>query len=169
MILAIDPGSEVSALIHWDGEKIVSAEIVGNLAALTVCRSGRCPVYIEGMGFQNKMAGMEVIETAVWIGRFHQAALCGERNSQIVKRREIVKFHTGIGTNGDAQVRAALIDKYGPPYTTEMHAPMGKRGKPLKERKRRVPGLTFPLTGHLWQAFALATMVTEGGLEERAS
>lgn len=164
LILAIDPGPERSALVWWDGLRIHRAEIMENRIALEECHCVEGLIFIEWISSYGMRVGATVFDTCRWVGRFQQIASdSGYGGPILVKRMDIKLFHTGRGSTKDADVRGALIEKYGEPFTKEIYTPTGKKGQPLKERTRRVPQLTAPLTKDLWQAFGLATMVTEGG------
>lgn len=162
-LVAIDPGCLVSAVVFWDGERIEDAWIQENGIVLSTLRrlaesDPGIRTYIEDMSFQGKMAGKEVLDTAKWIGRFQEAS-----RGELIPWRKVRAHHTGLSTAKDTQVVAVLKEKYGLPYTTEVYTPFGKKGQPLTPKKRQIPGVTAPLKADLWQAFALATFITEGG------
>lgn len=156
-LLAIDPGCDLSAWVVWDGERIHDCAKEENENVLALARGFVGPVYVEGMSYMRAEAGASMLGTAFWAGRFYQASA----DPQEVKRTEVKLHHTGRRTANDSDVRAALIDRFGRPYTTEVYTPTGKRGQPLKPRSRRAPGLTAPLSNDTWQAFALAVYATD--------
>lgn len=160
-ILAIDPGCDLSAWVVWDGERIHDCAKQPNREVLPFVKEFLGLVYVEGMSFMGSQAGASLLDTAFWAGRFYQAA----KEADEIKRTSVKLFWTGSRTSNDSQVRAALIDRFGKPWTTELYIPTGKKGQPLKPKTRKVPGLTAPLANDTWQAFALATYVTEGGLK----
>ena len=161
-ILAIDPGCVLSAWVVWDGRTIHGCGKEPNQEVLDIAKGFPGPVYIEGMSFMGSLAGASLLDTAFWAGRFFQAAA----DVYEVKRSAFKLFWTGSRTSNDAQVRAAMIDRFGKPWTSEAYTPTGKDGRPLKPRTRRVPGLTAPLADDTWQCFALAAYVTERAVSQ---
>lgn len=147
-ICAIDPGTEQSAMLCWDGSKISGARILPNweICSLLTCNNdGRDSMLcIEMIASYGMPVGKETFETVLWIGRFMQA-WHGETDTdaQLVYRRDIKMHHCGSMKAKDSNIRQALIDKYGAPGT------------------KKNPGKTYELTKDLWQAFALATYVYE--------
>lgn len=96
---------------------------------------------IEMIASYGMAVGKEVFETCVWIGRFVQSWKPNE--SKLIYRRDVKLHHCHSARATDSNVRQALIDRFGQPG------------------KKKDPGLTFPLKGHLWQAFAIATYVID--------
>ena len=143
-VLAIDPGTSKSAFVCWTGQKVHGFGVETNEMMESVLHLTECDVYCEWVSSYGMRVGAEVFETCYWVGRFAKACV---QPFQRVPRMEVKRWHTGRGSTKDADVRGALIEKYGPPG--------------LKAN----PGLTYGLTSHTWQAFALATYVTEGGLK----
>jgi hypothetical protein len=70
-----------------------------------------------------------------------------------------VKLHHCASAKAkDANIRQALIDKYGKPWTWNVLDP----NKPATGKNRmKVEGVTFGLHDDLWAAFALATYASE--------
>lgn len=149
-VLAIDPGPKISALVLWNGREILQAQMVENEAVATLASLwlAQCTVYepvlaIEWITHYGCPVGADIFETCRWVGRF-QVQLEGHvSGSRIVPRYLVKQWHCGRPSAKDSNVLAALKEKYGE--------------KGTKQR----PGLTYPLKGDLWQAFALATYVTE--------
>lgn len=151
MILAIDPGSEQSAYVLWDGERIVEAKIEDNELLAIRLRLGfdtYVELHIEWISSYGMRVGSSIFETCYWVGVFDE---CWHGPATRTRRIDIKRWHTGRPSSKDADVSGALKEKYGEKGT------------------KKNPGLTYPLKKDLWQAFALATFVTEGGLEARAS
>ena len=149
LIVAIDPGNTVSAYLEWDGTRIHEQAIAPNAEVLEYLRrSSASALFIEKLACMGMIVGREILDTAVWSGRFAQVwdDLWGSEseyfgcNAQFILRTDIKKHHKA---KNDKEVRAALIEKYGAPGT------------------KKNPGLTYGCKSHLWQAFALATWVTE--------
>lgn len=96
-------------------------------------------IAIEMIASYGMPCGKEVFETCLWIGRFTEHC----REPRLVYRRDIKMHHCGSARAKDANIRQALIDKYGAPGT------------------KKNPGATYGLKSHLWAAFALATFISE--------
>lgn len=130
--------------MRWSSEGIVAAEIISNedlRYSLSTRPAVPCDVFaIEMIASYGMPVGREVFETCVWIGRFDQ---CSELPARLVYRRDVKLHHCGSARAKDANIRQALIDKYGAPGT------------------KANPGITHKLKSHLWAAFALATFISE--------
>lgn len=141
-VLAIDPGSEKSAYVVWDGTKICAAHIVPNEELLSSLLFGGTYelVAIEMIQHMGMSAGASLFTTCVWIGRFHERAQVPVR----LVYRNLIKFHHCQSARAkDGNIAQALRDKYGEKGT------------------KANPGVTYGLASHTWQAFALATFITE--------
>lgn len=145
IVLAIDPGTEESAVVQWESNRSIihRAEILPNQQVLDALQ-GQFPsvdlLAIEMVASYGMPVGREVFETVWWIGRFCQAY---QGRCERVYRLDVKRHHCHDTRAKDANIRQALIDKYGPPGT------------------KKAPGITYPLKSHLWAAFAIATFVTE--------
>lgn len=142
-IVAIDPGPERSAFVEWDGEDIYNADILDNqkLLQLLWLRAAKAPVVCEMIASYGMAVGASVFETCVWIGRFWEATEGGGGPNNLFHRiyRRDVKLHLcGSARAKDANVRQALIDRFGAPGT------------------KKSPGLTYGLKSDLWAAFGVA-------------
>lgn len=141
-ILAIDPGTEESALVLWDGcritdhAKLKNSEILDRLCSPWLTRP---IVWIEMVASFGMPVGREVFETCVWIGKFIQAHESKHNSAVLLATRHRVKLHLCHSARAkDSNVRQALVDRFG--------------GKGTKA----APGITYGLAGDEWQAFALA-------------
>lgn len=144
-IIAIDPGTEQSAVLVWDGT-VVQADIIPNPALLEIARtprSERRAVYCEMIASYGMPVGKEIFETCVFIGQLKEAYEANGSLFHLVYRRDIKLHHCLSPRATDANIRQALIDKYGKPGT------------------RKEPGLLYGIHSHLWSALAIATYVTE--------
>ena len=156
IICAIDPGTEQSACLLYDPERGVVPDfawITPNEAlvvALPELRSRASVLVIEEMECYGMPVGKEVLKTAVWSGRFIQAWVGEFHIGKYVEmpRRE-VKLHLCQSMRAkDANVRQALIDRFGP-------------GKEKAIGKKAAPGPLLGITSHLWSALALAVTLAE--------
>lgn len=158
-LVAIDPGTVESAVVVWDGKTILHAEILPNSKVLIeFCRNRGGPfndhLAIEMVACYGMPVGKEVFETVLWIGKFVEAwdsrvAQNFTFPAQLIYRRDIKHHHCGNMHAKDANVAQALRDKYGDKGT------------------KRSPGVTYGLKSHLWQAFALATYVSETTIQPK--
>ena len=92
--------------------------------------------------------GRSLTDTILWSGRFWQAI--AERRVRcpntplsvlFVPRRTVCVHLCGTPKAGDAGVRAALVDRFGPPG------------------KKKAPGHTYGIAGDMWAALALAVII----------
>lgn len=144
--LAIDPGTTESAIVLWDGSLILKAEIMPNILAAEWVRNSYLfdvGVFCEMVSSYGMPVGREVFETCVWIGEFRQICKSKGTPFNLIYRRDVKLHHCGSARAKDGNVIQALKDKYGSKGT------------------KKAPGVTYKLKSHLWQAFAIATMVTE--------
>lgn len=146
-VLAIDPGPVESAVVRWDGKRVSLAEKALNENVIAGIRSGMLHAdsfHIEMIASYGMPVGREVFDTCVWIGRFYETWWMARRqNAWLVYRQAIKLHHCHSARAKDGNIRQALIDKYGKPGT------------------KKNQGVTYDLSGDTWQAFALATFVTE--------
>ena len=151
-ILAIDPGSEQSAVLRYEVESraVDCAGILSNEEVLKVLLPlGRhqTRLAVEMIACYGMPVGKEVFETCVWIGRFLQA---WDGTAELVYRRE-VKLHLCDSARAkDANVRQALIDRFGP-------------GKDRAIGKKASPGPLFGFKADLGAALGVAVTVGDRG------
>lgn len=149
-VVAIDPGYQQTAIVVWDGERILWCEIVPNadvLPAIHVLAEEHKNVAIERMACYGRPVGREVLETCEWIGRMMETAIRAGAEVTLIYRRDVV-LHLCNSCRGvkDSHVRQALIDKHGP----------------IGSAKSR--GTLYPLKKDLWAAMAVAdTWMTSRG------
>lgn len=157
-IVAIDPGSERSALLELrDGRAIVEALYDTNEAVLERVHAyqferGTVRVLVcEQIASYGMPVGAEVFTTVFWTGRFCEASAVP---FALVPRRAVKLHLCGSARANDATIRQALIDRYGP-------------GKDTAIGTKRAPGPLYGLTGDLWAALALAVTYhdTHGGTD----
>lgn len=147
-ILAIDPGTTQSAFcLLVDGkpvkcDKDANAEVLNDLRDRNVFINVDL-LAIEMIASYGMAVGKEVFETCLWIGRFMEAWQARGGVVQLVYRREVKLHlcHTVRAT--DANVRAALLDHFGP-------------GRELAVGVKRKPGPLYGIKGDEWSALAVA-------------
>lgn len=146
-VLAIDPGSEQSAWVLWDGERVKGHGQQDNHALLMDLMCGKfvAPyVVFEEIASYGMPVGREVFETVYWTGRMVQAVL-DTPNSTLPERmlRRAVKLHLCQSARAkDSNVRQALLDRFG--------------GDKAARGKKAAPGPLYGLKADEWQALALA-------------
>ena len=133
IVLAVDPGTTESAFVRWNGSKILSIgkQLNDDLAA---DGTGDDINAIEMIASYGMPVGKEVFETCVWIGRFMQAW----GGAELIYRKDVKMHLCGTTKAKDGNVRQALIDRLGAPGT------------------KKNPGVTYGVSGDVWQALALA-------------
>lgn len=146
IVLACDPGFEVSALVAWDGTNILQHGILQNDKVLDSFRSrkGRhlgTVLAIEQIESFGMAVGRTVFETVFWTGQFAEAWF----PDRVVRvPRKVVKLHLcGQLRAKDGEIRQAILDRFGP---TKEQA-VGKKAK---------QGPLFGIASHEWAALAVA-------------
>ena len=147
-VLAIDPGSEQSAYVLWDGQHVLDKGIRTNgemsYELCENCTLSGAYLVIEmishyGTGMP---AGKSVFETCIWIGRFiecwYPSPPSFDMEKQLILRPTIKTHLCGSARAKDQNVRQALIDRFGAPGT------------------KKAPGVLYSVSSHMWAALALA-------------
>jgi hypothetical protein len=153
-ILAIDPGYEQSAVVILDEGRVMYAETSPNesvVGALNWMPHGSDVVLIEQVASYGMPVGREVFETVHWAGRFHQAVAAEWDFKPLVRlpRKTVVTQICGSARAKDANVRQALIDRYG-----------GSKADAVGTKAK--PGPLYGVHGDQWAALALAVAWAEG-------
>jgi hypothetical protein len=147
-ILAIDPGNEESAdCLLVDGIPTVFGKGPNRelLDGLRIFRSQKpdAVLAVEMIASYGMAVGREVFETCLWIGRFIEAWEKSGGVTRLVYRRDVKLFLCQSARANDSNIRAALIDKYGP-------------GKAAAIGTKKAPGPLYALKGDMWSALAVA-------------
>ena len=140
-ILAIDPGTEESAWVIWDGERILNMGLEGNddVRGMVSVADDK-PLVIEMIQSFGMAVGQSVFETVFWIGRFYEAHRCIEYGRYRLFRKD-VKMHLCQSMRAkDSNIIQALKDRFEPD---------------LKPRCRP-KGVLKGVKADIWQALALA-------------
>lgn len=145
MILAIDPGCYESAFVLIDGAEVCAAKKVTNDEILAELDDLKLvDVVIEKVESYGMPVGAEVFDTVFWYGRFTERAIrAGAKTLSLVPRRKVKLHHCGSARAKDANVRRAVLDRFGGDAAK-------RRGGPLHGVK-----------GDAWQALALALYVQD--------
>lgn len=139
-VLAIDPGYLQSAWVVWDGKTIHSYGIALNETIMGRPDLHADVLVVEEMASYGTTVGKEVFDSVFWSGRFVQA---WEPEPWHKFPRSKVRGHLGASKGGDAAVRQALIDRFGP-YKEQA---IGNKAK---------PGPLYGISKDVWSALALA-------------
>jgi hypothetical protein len=95
---------------------------------------------VEMIASYGMPVGREVFETCLWIGRFIEA---WGRQYQLIYRKDVKIFHCESVRATDANIRASLIDRFGP-------------GKVKAIGTKKAPGPLYGIKGDEWSALAVA-------------
>lgn len=142
LVMAIDPGYERSAWLTYDGTRPHAFGLEDNEKVLWILR--RRPevssVLIEKIESFGMAVGREVFDTVWWAGRFAEAV---EPIPVVqVPRRSVKLAICGDTRAKDANIRAALIDRFG--------------GRDTAVGRRAAPGPLYGISADVWSALAIA-------------
>lgn len=145
-VLAIDPGCRESAYVIWDGEKILymlkapNSEVRRHIVSIAGARAVDELAIEQIVGSYGGNAGMEVMDTVYWSGRFAEVWETLMANRVVIRlpRKTVVTHICGQPRGNDSNVRCALIDRVGAPGT------------------KKQPGPTFGVSKDIWAALAVA-------------
>jgi len=154
-ILALDPGSEQTGWVLFDGERVRESGVKSNAEMLEHVQkpwlpwphpSDRPELAIEMMKARGMPTSNDEFRTLVWIGRFQQAWHDPEA-VRLVYRQDVKLHVCGSMKAKDSNIRAALIDLVGPQGT------------------KKAPGPTHGVSSHAWAALGVAvTALSQKGL-----
>ena len=142
---AIDPGYTQSAWILMDDRWPLRFGIDTNENVIELVRQREAPLVVEMIASYGMPVGREVFETCLWIGRFIEAA----KGVHTKIYRKDVKMTLCNSTRAkDANVRQALIDRYGP-------------GKERAVGVKARPGPLYGFKADLWAALGVGVTYLE--------
>jgi hypothetical protein len=150
--LAIDPGNEESALLVYDTDTGLPekwAKLPNDQGARLWMDFAECDsLAIEMVASYGMAVGASVFETCVWAGRFIERWILRSKGSwQPLYRREIKLHICGSARAKDANIRQALIDRYG--------------GKQQAVGLKKTPGPLYGMSVDCWSALAVAVTVAD--------
>ncbi len=140
-VFGLDPGPTESAIVAFDGSWVSSHLKIPNsdvLDFLCTTELENTVLVIEQIAAMGMAVGAEVFETCFWSGRFAQA---WRGPCERLKRHEIKMHLCGNMRAKDANIRTALMDRFG--------------GSKAVGRKAS-PGPLFGISGDQWSALAVA-------------
>lgn len=155
IILAIDPGTTESAWVKFvlnvypgriDRHGFEpNFMLLDNLEKYSI---GCSYIVCEEIACYGMAVGKEVLDTVRFTGRLEERSLVISVPFRLMPRRE-VKMHLCHSMQAkDANIRQALIDKFG-----------GKSAQGTKE----APGPLYGISSHRWSALAIAVTAAEKG------
>lgn len=145
-LLAIDPGTTHSGLVIMVDGRVTSSQVSENREVLEeLAIHNGTPVAIEMIASYGMAVGKEVFETCVWIGRFMQVA--GPERVRLVYRKDVKLHLCGSPRAKDANIRQALIDRW------------GGKAEAIGNVKR--PGPLYAVKSHAWAALGVAVTALE--------
>jgi hypothetical protein len=150
MLLAIDPGPERSAWLVCEDGMPTEFGIDPNGVVLAILgESTADDLAVEMIASYGMPVGAEIFETCVFIGRLLQLWDDTHDGATSLVYRKDVKLHLcGSPRARDANVRQALIDRYGP-------------GKETAIGRKATPGPLYGVTSHVWSALAVAVYAAD--------
>lgn len=152
-VLAIDPGTDRSAWVCFSGITLMGRGLEDNTRVLERVYAARAQglpgrpshLAVEMIASYGMAVGHEVFRTCLWIGRFVEAW----SGPHTLIYRQDVKLHLCKDSRArDANVRQALIDRFGP----------GK-DKAIGTVKR--PGPLHGVSNDVWSALAIAVTFSD--------
>lgn len=148
-VIAIDPGYTESAWCVLEGDRPLSFGKEPNSDVLIRVRREWSPLddkdllAVEMIASYGMPVGREVFDTCLWIGRYIEAWERRQGKYALVYRRDVKMHLCNSARAKDSNVRAALLDRYGP-------------GREKAIGTKRAPGPLYGLKGDGWSALAVA-------------
>ena len=156
-IIAIDPGTKASGVVMVRSEDLkpfmaakienekVTERVFEVLKSLFILPESVDVVIEMIQGRFNQGFGSELLETAVWIGRFmEQLNFDGRIPDRVLRMDEYKALCANVYTRNDKGVRDALVDRFA--YGEQNY------GKGTKKD----PGWFYGFSADVWQAYAVA-------------
>jgi len=152
--IAIDPGNDYSAWCVLEQGKPTAFGKEPNSEVLVRLRREWSPldeadhVAIEMIASYGMPVGREVFHTCLWIGRYIEAWERRQGKYRLVYRKDVKLFHCQSVRATDANIRASLLDRYGP-------------GRDVAIGTKHAPGPLYGIKGDCWAALAVALTAQE--------
>ena len=162
IILAIDPGPERSGWVCYDrnSKELLAKGLFENYELLSLVRradkSTHCAIEMIASSSYGMAVGASVFATCRWVKRFEEAWEPGpprgddayRRLAALVYRRDVKMHLCGSPRAKDANVRQALMDRYG-----------STRQKAIGTKKN--PGPLYGVKKDIWAALGVAITYAE--------
>lgn len=146
--LAIDPGTAESAWVEYDADRDVPLGFgkEPNVVVRDLVKTSTADtLVVEQIQSYGMAVGQEVFTTVWWSGRFVEA---WPRGYQMLARRDVKLHLCNSARAKDANVRRALLDRWG-----------GDGAKGTKAN----PGPLYGVSGDVWAALGVAVTAAELG------
>ena len=146
LLLAVDPGTFQSAYLVMESPtyEIVDKGKIDNDKLIGIVKTGYFDMLaIECMQSFGMGVGQTVFETAYYIGRLMQIAEDLGSKVRKVYRSEVKMHHCHTMKAKDANIRQALIDRFGEPGT------------------KKAQGKTYGISKDIWSALGIAVFVVD--------
>jgi hypothetical protein len=153
VILAIDPGPEMSAYVllkHPLAKPVEGAKAKNDQMLELLGTFAGAHLVIEQIASYGMPVGAPVFATCVWSGRFWQRWVDMDREASFLPRLAVKMHLCKDSRANDATIRQALIDRYGP-------------GKERAIGVKKAPGPLYGIKADVWAALALAITYAETG------
>lgn len=140
-VIAIDPGCSESAWVAYHPNGVKAIRGYGKCTnqemrnGLVHPEQDANHLAIEMIASYGMPVGKEVFETVLWIGRFIEA---WGKPYTLIYRKDVKLYLCNSVRAKDANIRQALIDKFGTPGT------------------KQNPGATYGISKDVWSALAVA-------------
>jgi hypothetical protein len=145
--------------------------------SLATAANGCDLLAIEMISPMGMAVGIEVFRTVLWIGRFYEQQVRVGGKAVLVERMAVKWTLCGNRTAKDANIRTALIDRYGGESIAigGVKCPVCKQRRtqqPTCEHCRHTgwlhqPGPLKGISSHVWSALAVAVVASiQGGHEQ---
>ncbi len=140
-IFAVDPGSEQSAFVRY-GSSVIERGTLPNadMLARLAQHTGIAQLVIEKIESYGMAVGVEIFDTVFWSGRFAQS---WHGAFDRLPRRAIKLHLCGSPRAKDANIRQALLDRFGP-------------GREKAIGTKKAPGPLYGFKADEWAALAVA-------------
>lgn len=138
-LLCLDPGTTQTGLVVLEVPdfRIVTSKIIENDEFRDYIPHVD-DIAIEMIASYGRPVGKEVFETILWIGRMCEYwKIHHGTEAKLIFRRDVKLWLCGTHMVGDASVRQALLDKFGPQGT------------------KASPGPLYGVKSHAWSALAV--------------
>ena len=139
-ILAIDPGTTKSGwLILDNGVPKQFGKDLNHIVKQSIPKIAPDIVIVEHFQSFGMPVGKEVFETCYFIGEMREVTFRDTRAGwEKVYRKQVVMHHCNSARGKDANIRQAMVDRFGLPGT------------------KKNPGVTYGISKDIWSALAIA-------------
>jgi len=145
-LLCIDPGTTMSGVVVYDGERILEShpEIDNDDLLESIAYSGYLAdrMAIEMVACYGMPVGKDTFETCVWIGRFIER-FPGE--CDFIYRKDVKLALCNSMRAKDGNIRQAILDRF----------PATGGGKTPQIGIKKKPGPLYGVSTHAWSALAV--------------